>query len=125
MCPSISVPSDGMIPEVPAAQVQSTRGPPRARPGDPAEAPAELDRDDGIAAVMNDTVVHRLFSAGLSLQTALGLLGNDYAVARQVGDAVGELELAIRDIRTALFDDPVMPGTAIPPELPAGREAAG
>ena len=54
---------------------------------------------------MNDIVVHRLFSAGLSLEMALGLMG-DRPGAAEVRDAIGELDLAIRDIRKVLFDHP-------------------
>jgi hypothetical protein len=104
MCPSISVPSDGMIPEVRDAQAQPTRGPPPLGGSGP-DRDAQLcaqDRDQ-IAVSMNDTVVHRLFSAGLSLQTVLGLMGTDHPGAGRLRDAIGELDLAIRDIRNVLF----------------------
>ena len=58
---------------------------------------------DRIAGGMNDLVVHRLFSAGLALETALGLIGGRPG-AGKVRDAVGELDLAIRDIRNVVFD---------------------
>ena len=58
---------------------------------------------DRIAAGRNDIVAHRLFSAGLSLETALGLMG-DYRAAAKVREAIGELDLAIRDFRNVLFD---------------------
>jgi len=58
---------------------------------------------DRIANGMNDIVVHRLFSAGLCLQTALELIGNHPGAAK-VQEAVGELDLAIRDLRNVLFD---------------------
>ena len=58
---------------------------------------------DRIAAGMNDLVVHRLFAAGLALETALGLIG-DRPGAGKVREAVGELELAIRDVRNVVFD---------------------
>ncbi len=48
-------------------------------------------------------VVHRLFSAGLALEMALGLMG-DHPGAGKVQDAVGELDLAIRDVRNVVFD---------------------
>jgi len=48
-------------------------------------------------------VVHRLFSAGLCLQTALELIGNHPGAAK-IQEAVGELDLAIRDFRNVLFD---------------------
>jgi hypothetical protein len=52
---------------------------------------------------MNDVVVHRLLSAGLALETALGLMG-DHPGAAKVQKAIGELDLAIRDFRNVLFD---------------------
>jgi signal transduction histidine kinase len=52
---------------------------------------------------MTDLVVRRLFSAGLALETALGLMG-DHPGAGKVQDAVGELDLAIRDVRNVVFD---------------------
>ncbi|MGD0935592.1 MAG: histidine kinase [Streptosporangiaceae bacterium] len=58
---------------------------------------------DRIANGMNDVVVHRLFSAGLCLQTALELIGNHPGAAK-IQEAVGELDLAIRDFRNVLFD---------------------
>jgi signal transduction histidine kinase len=58
---------------------------------------------DRIAQGMNDIVVQRLFSAGLSLQTALGLMG-DHPGAAKVQEAIGQLDLAIRESRNVLFD---------------------
>ena len=64
-----------------------------------------IQEHDRIAAGMNDVVVHRLFSAGLSLETALGLMGDQPGTAK-VKDAIGELDLAIRDFRNVLFRSP-------------------
>jgi len=58
---------------------------------------------DRIAAGMNDLVVHRLFAAGLALETALGLMGG-HPGAGKVQEALGELELAIWDVRNVVFD---------------------
>jgi two-component system, NarL family, sensor histidine kinase DevS len=58
---------------------------------------------DRIAGGMNRLVVHRLFSAGLALEMALGLTG-DHPGAGKVQDAIGELDLALRDIRNVVFD---------------------
>jgi hypothetical protein len=58
---------------------------------------------DRIVDGMNASVVPRLFSAGLSLERALGLLG-DHPGAGQVRDAISELGLAIWDFRNVLFD---------------------
>jgi len=58
---------------------------------------------DRIAEGMNDFVVHRLVSAGLCLEAALGLMG-DHPGAGEVQEVIGELELAIADIRSGAFD---------------------
>ncbi len=63
-----------------------------------------LARDrDRIAENLNDVVVRRLFSAGLTLETALGLIG-DHPGARKVQQAIDQLDLAIRDVRNVVFD---------------------
>ena len=58
---------------------------------------------DRIAADMNDLVVHRLFAAGIALETVLGLMGS-HPGAGKVREAIGELDLAIRDVRNVVFD---------------------
>ena len=64
-----------------------------------------LTRDrDRIAGALNDVVINRIFSAGLELETALGLLNGHRGAAGKVREALGELELAIRDIRNFVFD---------------------
>lgn len=105
MSTSSSVPlCHGATPELDEASIRPTRDPPPGRAGDWAEAALLLVQDrDRIAAGMNDLVMHRLFSAGLSLETALGLIG-DHPGAGKVREAIGELDLAIRDIRNVVFD---------------------
>ena len=57
----------GAMPQPDEAGVRPTRDPPPGRGGDGAEAALLLARDrDRIAEDMNDLVVRRLFSAGLS-----------------------------------------------------------
>ncbi len=56
----------------------------------------------GIVESMND-LLHRLFAAGLALERALGLIGG-HPGAGKVREAIGELELAIRDVRNVVFD---------------------
>jgi signal transduction histidine kinase len=58
---------------------------------------------DRIAAGLNDIVVYRLFSAGLDLDAALGLISEHRASAK-IQHAISELDLAIRDIRDVVFD---------------------
>jgi signal transduction histidine kinase len=94
----------GAIAELDEASIRPTRDPPPGTAGDRAEAVLLLVQDrDRIAAGMNDLVMHRLFAAGLSLETALGLIG-DHPGAGMVREAIGELDLAIRDVRNVVFD---------------------
>jgi signal transduction histidine kinase len=75
------------------------------RAGGPAEVTLRLAQDrDRIAQALNDIVIHRVFSAGLALETALGLLDSRRSAAAKIQDALGELDLAIRDVRNVLFD---------------------
>ena len=94
----------GAIPELAEASIRPTRDPPPGSAGDRADAMLLLMQDrDRIAGGMTDLVVHRLFSAGLALEMALGLMG-DHPGAGKVQEAVGELDLAIRDVRNVVFD---------------------
>ena len=54
---------------------------------------------------MNHLLVHRLFSAGLSLETAREMLG-DHPASGRICDAVTDLDRAIRELRSFLFDQP-------------------
>ena len=99
----------GAIPELDEASIRPTRDPPPGRAGDWAEATVLLVQDrDRIAGGINDLVVHRLFAAGLALETALGLIGG-HPGAGKVREAIGELDLAIRDVRNTVQ------GTGRPP----------
>ena len=94
----------GAMPELDEASIRPTRDPPHGRAGDWADAMLLLVQDrDRIAGGMNDLVVHRLFAAGLALETALGLMGG-HPGAGKVQEAIGELDLAIRDVRNVVFD---------------------
>ena len=78
----------GGVPELDEASIRPTRDPPLGRVGDWADAMLLLVQDrDRIAGDMTNLVVHRLFSAGLTLETALGLMG-DHPGAGKVQDAV-------------------------------------
>ena len=108
-----TVPRDGLIAE--RSSVRSTRDPLPGRAADSAEVTLRLAQDrDRIAASLNDLVVHRLFSAGLALETALGLIGG-HPGAGKGQEAIAELDLAIRDLRNVLFDH------YQPDPLPGGR----
>jgi Histidine kinase len=100
---SSSVPGDGAIPELDEPRVRLVRGPPPGWSGDLVEVALRLAQEhDRIATGMNDVVVRRLFSAGLSLQTALALM-DGHRAAGKVQEAIGELDLAIADFRSVLF----------------------
>jgi signal transduction histidine kinase len=72
---------------------------------DPAEMTLLLLQDrDRIAGALTDIVIHRIFSAGLALESALGLLDGQRGAAGKVREALGELDLAIRDIRNVVFN---------------------
>ena len=94
--------------------VQPTRGPPPGSPqaldGGSATGPAEvilaLAKDhERIALGLNDVVAGPLFTAGLDLQAALGLIG-DHPASSKIRHAVDELDQAIRDIRDTIVDHP-------------------
>ena len=101
-----------------ASQVLPTRGPPTDRDqvshvngaAGSAEVTRYLMKDrDRIAQDINDVVVRRTFAAGLDLQAALGQIG-EHSASVKICHAIDELDLAIRDIRSAIFDrDPRAP----------------
>ena len=95
--------ADG-LPGPPGPGARPTRSPPASTVADSPEVMLRLaDDHDRIAGGLNDIVVRRLFSAGLDLEVALGLIGEHRAAGR-IRHAVSELDLAIRDIRDAVFD---------------------
>jgi hypothetical protein len=101
---SSSVPGDGAVPDLHEPRIRPVRGPPPGRSGESVEVMLRLAQDrDRITGGMDDIVMHRLFSAGLALETALELMGG-HPAAGKVEEAIGELDLAIADFRTVLFD---------------------
>jgi len=99
-----SVPRGGAVPELDQPLVRPVRGPPPGKAGVWAQVILRLAQDhERVAGDLNDIVVNRLFAAGLALETALGLMG-DHPAAGKVQEAIGEVDLAIRDFRAALFD---------------------
>jgi phenylacetate-coenzyme A ligase PaaK-like adenylate-forming protein len=106
------LPSAAAIPAPDAPRELLTRGPPagsgQAPEGSGAAGSPDVIRyltedHDRIAQRMNDVVVHRIFAAGLDLQSALGLIG-DHSGASKIYHALDELDHAIRDIRNTIFD---------------------
>jgi signal transduction histidine kinase len=63
---------------------------------------ALLEDRERIARDMHDHVIQRLFATGLSLQ-ASGRLAQHPVVRTRLEEAVGELDLAIKDIRQAIY----------------------
>jgi Histidine kinase len=93
-------------------RVQPTRGPPPGSPPapedgnatGPAEAILDLVEDrERIALGLHDAVVRRLFTVGLDLQAALGIMG-DHPASDKICHAVDEVDQAIRDTRDGVFD---------------------
>jgi signal transduction histidine kinase len=100
------------VPRVPALELPlpttvPDHGSVGGRSADTPETALRLSEDhDRIAEGLNDVVVHRLFSAGLDLESALALAGTDHPAAAKIEHAIGELDQAIRDLRTAVFTRP-------------------
>jgi two-component system, NarL family, sensor histidine kinase DevS len=97
--------------QVPAISPAEQGGPGAgARPGHRSRAATagspemmvRLAEDHGrIAEGLND-LVRRLFSAGLALEAALGLIG-EHCAAGRIEHAISELDQAIADLRGTLF----------------------
>jgi signal transduction histidine kinase len=96
---------DGAIPVPDEPRIQPARDPLPGSTADPAEVTLLLVQDrDRIAGALTDVVIHRIVSAGLVLGTALGLLDGHRGAAGKIREALGELDLAIRDVRNVVFD---------------------
>ncbi len=65
---------------------------------------AVIEERDRIAAELQDTIIRRVFAAGLSLETAAGLAATQQIRAR-IDAAISELDQVIREIRNAVFQD--------------------
>jgi PAS domain S-box-containing protein len=65
-----------------------------------------------IARDLHDLVIQRLFGAGLRLQGALALLGNEAAAAR-VSSTIDDLDQTIKEIREVIFALEAPPGTGL------------
>ncbi len=63
-----------------------------------------IEERDRIAAQLQETVIRRVFAAGLSLQSAAGLI-RDPQARRWIETAIDELDQVIREIRNAVFQD--------------------
>ena len=101
-----------------AASGTARRG--RQEHGAPAMDELSVQEDrDRIGAALNEVVVRRLYSAGLSLQGALALVDGHQA-HRKIQEALDELDQSIADIRDAVFGSrqPASPDGSPPGENP-------
>lgn len=58
---------------------------------------------DRIAADLHDHVIQRLYASGMTLQSAMSRISDD-VVQERVRSVVEQLDLAVREIRTSIFD---------------------
>jgi hypothetical protein len=130
---SSSVIATARTPAEGARQVPPTRDPPAYRDQVPhvsgaarsAEQTRYLIEDrDRIAQGVTDVVVRRIFAAGLDLQAALGLIGEHRAAVR-IRHAIDELDLAIGDVRSAIFGRGLCTGQADLPNFTAACAVPG
>ncbi len=64
---------------------------------------AQLEDRDRIASDLHDTVIQRLFTVGLSLQGPLRL-SKDPMVVTRLESAIDEIDITVREIRSAIFE---------------------
>ena len=62
-----------------------------------------LEDRERIARDLHDTVIQRLFAAGMTLQGLSALLGDEHDATRRVERVVDELDGTIRELRTAIY----------------------
>jgi len=66
------------------------------------EEVAVIEDRERIARDLHDKVIQRLFATGMTLQTMLPVAGRD-DVSNRINDAVDELDVTIREIRSTIF----------------------
>ena len=66
------------------------------------EEVAVIEDRERIARDLHDKVIQRLFATGMTLQTMLPVSGRD-DVSNRINDAVDELDVTIREIRSTIF----------------------
>ena len=65
---------------------------------------ALLEDRERIGRDLHDTVIQRLFATGMSLQSTTGIVRSDPGTAAtRIEPAVDDLDVTIKDIRTAIF----------------------
>jgi PAS domain S-box-containing protein len=70
---------------------------------DAAQELSLLEDRERIARDLHDTVIQRLFAAGMSLQGLSALLGDEHDATRRIDTVVDELDGTIRELRTAIY----------------------
>ena len=70
---------------------------------DGARATTIADEDERIGTVMHDRVIGLLFASGLNIAAVLSANQLDHHATGRLRDVVAELDAAIREIRTAIF----------------------
>jgi PAS domain S-box-containing protein len=74
-----------------------------ARLRDAAQEMHLLADRERIGRDLHDSVVQRLFAAGMTLQSVASIAGDREDIAHRVNDVVDELDTTIREIRTAIY----------------------
>ena len=68
-----------------------------------AHATAVSDEDDRISGALNDRIIHHLFTSGLSIAAILSGHALDDRDSERLHDVLNELDAAVQDIRTTIF----------------------
>jgi PAS domain S-box-containing protein len=100
-----SAPTDGSARQSFVALVRdiSDRVEAEARLRDAAQEMRLLEDRERIGRDLHDSVVQRLFAAGMTLQSVASIAGDREDIADRVNNVVDELDTTIREIRTAIY----------------------